>query len=458
MDTYDVVVIGAGPGGYVAAVRAAQLGLKTACIEKEKTVGGTCLNVGCIPSKTLLHASEEYYFIKKESAEFGVNFSEVTFDLNKMMRKKEEVVDGLVKSVEAQFRQYKVDWIKGAAKFTGPNTVQVNDQIITSKNFILATGSEPIALPFAPFDEKIIVSSTGALCLTKVPNEMVVIGAGVIGVELASVYSRLGSKVTVVEMLDRITPTVDEALGRALMQSLKKQGLTFYLSSKVTGIEVNKENAIVAVQTPSENLKLSANVVLVAVGRRPYAKDLGIESLGIEKNPQGFVQVNNNFQTKLPHVYAIGDLIDGPMLAHKASEEGTAVAEIIAGIPSQVHYMTIPNVVYTYPEIASAGMTEKEAKESGLTVKVGTAYFKGNARARCSGYKEGLVKVIGESKTGRLLGIHIFGPHASEMIGESVIALQKKMTINELAHASHAHPTLAEAIKDAVFLCMTSTL
>ncbi len=445
MDNYDVVVIGAGPGGYVAAVRAAQLGLKTACIEKEKTVGGTCLNVGCIPSKTLLHASEQVFFMKNEGAEFGVHFSDVQFDFAKMMQKKAEVVESLVKSVETQFKQYKVDWIKGTAKFIDANTVQVDDKKITAKNFILATGSEPIALPFAPFDEKTVVSSTGALSLKEVPKEMVVIGAGIIGVEIASVYSRLGSKVTVVEMLDRITPTVDETLGRALMQSLKKQGLTFHLSAKVTQIKDKK----VAVQAGNETLSLPADVVLVAVGRRPYTKGLDLEKLGIEKNAQGFVQVNNNFQTSQPHIYAIGDIIDGPMLAHKASEEGTAVAEMIAGIPSHVHYMTIPNVVYTNPEIASVGLTEKEAKEKNLLVKVGTAYFKGNARARCYGYKEGLVKVVGETKSGRLIGLHIFGPHASEMIGEGVIALQKGVTVNELAHASHAHPTLAEAIKDA---------
>jgi dihydrolipoamide dehydrogenase len=452
METYDVVVIGAGPGGYVAAVRAAQLGLKTACVEKEKTVGGTCLNVGCIPSKTLLHASEQFYFVKKESEEFGVDFSGVTFDLAKMMRKKEEVVDSLVKSVEAQFKQHKVDWIKGSAQFTSPNTIKVNNQEITAKNFILATGSEPIALPFAPFDEKLIVSSTGALSLKVVPKEMVVIGAGVIGVELASVYSRLGSKVTIVEMLDRITPTVDDTIGRALMQSLKRQGLTFHLSSKVTGIELKSGAAVVSVETPNEKLSLSANVVLVAVGRRPFSKDLGLEALGIEKNPQGFVQINSNFQTKHAHIYAIGDLVDGPMLAHKASDEGTVVAEIIAGKKAEVHYITIPNVVYTNPEVAAVGLTEKEAKDLGLAVRIGTAYFKGNARARCSGYKEGLVKVVGESKAGRLLGIHIFGPHASEMIGEGVLALQKKMTVEELARASHAHPTLAEAIKDACMM------
>lgn len=449
MDSYDVVVIGSGPGGYVAAVRAAQLGLKTACIEKEKTVGGTCLNVGCIPSKTLLHASEHYAHMN-ELAEFGVECTGAKFDFSKMMRKKEEVVDGLVKSVEALFKQNKVEWIKGTGQFIDPNTVQVNDKKITSKNFILATGSEPTPLPFAPFDEKIIVSSTGALSLSEVPKELVVIGAGIIGVELASVYSRLGSKVTVIEMLDRITPTVDETLGRALLQSLKKQGLTFHLNAKVTEIKSGK----VSFQVGNENLSIPANVVLVAVGRRPYTKGLGLESIGVEKNPQGFIQVNQNFQTKHPHIYAIGDLIDGPMLAHKASDEGTAVAEIIAGRPSQVQYIAIPNVVYTFPEVATVGLTEAEAKEKNISLKMGTAYFRGNARARCSGYKEGFVKVIGESQSGRLLGVHIIGPHASEMIGEGVIAIQKRMTLDELSHASHAHPTLTEAIKDAATLAV----
>jgi dihydrolipoamide dehydrogenase len=449
LDSYDVVVIGSGPGGYVAAVRAAQLGLKTACIEKDKTVGGTCLNVGCIPSKALLHASELYFFMN-EGAEFGIECAGAKFNFEKMMKKKEEVVDGLVKSVEAQFKQNKVEWIKGTGKFLDPNTVQINDdQKITAKNFILATGSEPTPLPFAPFDEKVIVSSTGALSLSEVPKEMVVIGAGIIGVELASVYSRLGSKVTIIEMLDKITPTVDDTVGRALMQSLKKQGLTFFLSAKVTEIKSEKGKATVSFQAGEEKHSIPADVVLVAVGRRPYTMGLGIETIKIAKTPHGFIDVNHNFQTNHQHIYAVGDLVEGPMLAHKASDEGTAVAEIIAGKSAQIHYITIPNVVYTFPEIAAVGLTESEAKERNLSVKVGTAYFRGNARARCSGYKEGFVKVIGESKSGRLIGLHIIGPNASEMIGEGVIALQKRMTLDELAHASHAHPTLTEAIKDA---------
>lgn len=445
MKEYDVIVIGAGPGGYIAAIRAAELGLKTACVDKGKTLGGTCVNVGCIPSKALLHTSENYYFMKNESAEIGITFSDVNFNFDKIMQHKTEVVDGLCKSVEGLFKNNKIDRIQGTAQFINPNTIQVENEQLSAKNFILATGSEPIPLPFAPFDEKIIVSSTGALSLKQVPKDMVVIGAGVIGVELASVYSRLGSRVTVVEMLDKITPAFEDALSRALLQSLKKQGITFHLAAKVTKIESKQ----VYFEVNNEALTLPADVVLVAIGRRPYTKGLGLDKIGVEKTEKGFVVINANFQTNIPNIYAIGDIVDGPMLAHKASDEGIAVAEIIAGLTPKVNYANIPNVVYTFPELASTGLTEAEAIAMKLSVIIGTTYYKGNPRARCSNYKDGIVKVIGDASTGRLLGVHIFGAHASEMIGEAVVALQKQASLKDLADTSHAHPTLSESIRDA---------
>lgn len=431
---FDVIVIGSGPGGYVAAVRCAQLGLKTACIEKNSTLGGTCLNVGCIPSKTLLQSSEEYAWITKKAAESGINVTQASYDFSKMMKRKDEIVKGLVDSVASLFKRHNIERINGAATFIGANEVEVSGKKYTAKNFILATGSEPIQLPFLPFNEKTIISSTGALSLPKVPESLAVIGGGVIGVELASVYNRLGSKVTVIEMMDTLCPGMDKTITKALLQSLKKQGIEFQLGAQVKSAQGTRLNL--------GDKSLDANIVLVAVGRRPYSKGLGLEKIGIDK-----IEVDSCFRTKHPHIFAIGDLIPGPMLAHRAMEEGIAVAEFIAGKKPLVNYMTIPNVVYTHPEVATVGYTEEEAK--GMELLIGTAYFKGNARARCAGDTDGLVKVIGEKNSGRLIGLHIIGPHASEMIGEGVAAIEKKMKVNELAHMVHAHPTLTEAIKEA---------
>lgn len=444
---YDVVVIGSGPGGYVAAIRAAQLGLKTACVEKEKSLGGTCLNVGCIPSKTLLQSSEHYAWLKSESKTHGIYCQNPSFNFSEMMQRKEQVVTSLVEGIAGLFKRHGITRIEGAASFISPNAINVNGQIIEANNFILATGSEPIALPFLPFDEKIVVSSTGALSLPSVPKKMCVVGAGVIGVELASVYNRLGSEVTIVEMLDHICPAMDDAVSKALLQILKKQGLVFHLSSKV--VKAEKTNGIaLTVERGKETLQLPADVVLVAVGRRPYTKDLKLTDIGIQLE-KGFVIVDNNFRTHIPHIYAIGDLIEGPMLAHKASEEGVAVAEIIAGRQAYVDYMTIPNVIYTHPEVAAVGLTEKEAKELKLDLAIGMCSFRGNPRARCAGDTDGFVKVIGAGPNKNLVGMHIIGSHASEMIGEGMIAIQKRMTLSEIAAAPHAHPTLSEAIKEA---------
>lgn len=446
---YDVVVIGGGPGGYVAAIRAAQLGLKTACIEKDQTLGGTCLNVGCIPSKTLLYSSEAYQFIEKGAKSNGIDVSGVEINFPQMMKRKEETVTSLVQGVAGLFKKNNVAWIRGTAKLLNEHEIQVGGERVKAKNVILATGSEAIQLPFLPFDEKLVLSSTGALSLSKIPKKLIVIGAGVIGVELASVYSRLGTEVVIVEMLDHICPAMDAAISKSLLQILKKQGLQFYLSAKVTGAEIKKKSVVLQVIHEGQDLNLEAEHVLVAVGRRPYSQGLGLQEAGVKVTDKGFIVVNQNFQTSLPSVFAIGDVIEGVMLAHRASEEGIAVVEKIAGLQPHVNYLAIPNVIYTHPEVAAVGLTEQEAKDAGLKTLVGSCLFKANSRARCTGETDGLVKIIGDANSGRLIGMHILGAHASEMIGEGMIAIEKKATISDIAYAANAHPTLSEAIKEA---------
>lgn len=450
---YDIAIIGSGPGGYVAAIRAAQLGFKTVCIEKEKTLGGTCLNIGCIPSKALLQSSEYYELMQKEAKDHGIGFKDLSFNFPQMMDRKAKVVKSLVDGVASLFKKNNVTRLEGSARLIDSHSLDVangkGNTKVEAENIILATGSEPVPLPFLPFDEKVVVSSTGALEFPSVPKTILVVGAGVIGVELASVYNRLGSKVIVVEMLDRICFPMDLTLSKTLLSVLKKQGIDFYLSAKVTKAQSGQGGVTLTVNIDQKDVAMDANVALVAIGRRPYTKGLGLDKVDIKTTKKGFVEVDSNFRTSQPNIYAIGDLVEGPMLAHKASEEGIAAVEIIAGLKPHVNYLAIPSVVYTHPEAASVGFSEEEALASGLELKIGTSFFRGNPRARCGGYTEGLVKIIGEALTGRLAGLHIVGPHASEMIAEGVMAMEKGMTLEEIANASHAHPTLTEAIKEA---------
>ncbi len=445
---YDCLVIGSGPGGYVAAIRAAQLGLKTACIEKNPTLGGTCLNIGCIPSKALLHSSEMYHKMQTEAAKLGIGVKGVELDFGKTMERKNNIVSGFTKGIEGLFKKNKVDWIKGHGKLTGPRTIIVEGNTIEADSIILATGSEPISLPFLSFDEKKVLSSSGALALASIPKKLLVVGSGVIGVELGSVYQRIGSEVTFIEFLDRICPAFDLALSKGLLKSLTAQGMVFHLSHKVVKADLSKGVAL-TVQGPDKVSIFTADVVLVAVGRKPYSEHLGLEAAGIQKDPKGFVQIDASFRTSQPHIYAIGDLVPGPMLAHKASEEGIAVAELIAGLRPSVDYFSIPNVAYTYPEVASVGFTEEEAKERGLPYTSASFPFKANSRARCTGEEEGFVKILADKNTHKLLGVHILGAHASELIGEAVVALAHRLTADELGDTCHAHPTLSEAIKEA---------
>lgn len=445
----DVAVIGSGPGGYVAAIRASQLGFKVVCIDKRATFGGTCLNVGCIPSKALLNDTDLYHSVLKDGVHHGLEFKSLEPNFLTMMQRKEAVVKANTDGVDFLFKKNKVTGLHGEAKLLDANRIQVGQETIQAKNIILATGSEPIALPFLPIDETRIVSSTGALSLKKVPKKMAIIGAGVIGVEIASIYSRLGAEVTLIEMLNQICTGLDDAVIKALFQILQAQGLVIHLSSQVKSAEIKKEKITLQVAKGEESFNVEADVVLVAVGRKAVSEGFGLKELGIEVNLKGQVVVNAAFQTSLPTVYAIGDLIDGPMLAHKASEEGVAVAEIIAGLRPHVNYLAVPNIIYTDPEVAALGLTEKEAREAHLEIFTGMCPFRANPRARCMGRTEGFVKVIGEVHTGRLIGLHIIGPSASELISEGVLAIEKRATVTEMAQAPNGHPTLSEAIKEA---------
>lgn len=449
---YQVVIIGSGPGGYVAAVRAAQLGLKTACIEKNKTLGGTCLNVGCIPSKALLFASEQFAFVKEQQPEAIPHFDE-------MMETKSGAVHMLVSSVANLLKHNKIDTIEGTAAFEDPHTLSVTladgtKKSVTSDSFIIATGSEPIPLPFAPFNEKTIVSSTGALSLSKIPESLIVIGGGIIGVEIASVYHRLGSKVDIIEMLDHICPGVEPSAARTLLQILKKQGLNFHLSSKVTGIAESKNKVDVTYEENSQKQSIQGDVVLVCVGRRPFTKGLQLEKAGVKLDAKGRIQINEALRTTQNNILAIGDVTDGPGLAHRASEEGIAAADSLAGKLKTVNFMTIPNVIYTHPEVASVGLTDQEAKEKGLEVISGQVPMRGNPRARCTGEIDGFVKIVGEKKTGRLIGLHIVSVHASELIAIGAIAIAGKLTVEQIAETPFAHPTYSEAIKEAALLAL----
>ena len=450
---FDVVVIGSGPGGYVAAIRAAQLGLKACIVEQYPRLGGTCLNVGCIPSKALLESSELFHKASHGLAEHGVGLSQVTLDLGTMLARKDRVVTELTDGVAGLMKKNKVQIMRGVGLLVDAHTVKVTgdekEDLVTAGAVILASGSKAVELPFLPFDDDRVVNSTGALALGEVPEHLVVVGAGAVGLELGSVWRRLGAKVTVVEMLPQITPFADKQMAKALQRSLKGQGLDIRLKTRVTAAKVTNAGLELTLEKDNaEPERLTCDRVLVAVGRRPYHGGLGLEQAGVELDGAR-VKVNDKLETSLPGVYAIGDLVRGPMLAHKAEEEGVAVAETIAGKPGHVNYDVIPSIVYTHPELASVGITEEQAKERGLKVKVGRFLFRANGRAKAMGAEEGMVKILADARTDRLLGVHMVGAHASEMIAEAVVAMEFAGSAEDLARAVHAHPTLSEIVKEA---------
>jgi dihydrolipoamide dehydrogenase len=455
MESFDLAVIGAGPGGYVAAIRAAQLGLRVALIEKEASLGGTCLNVGCIPSKALLESSELYYKATHALPSHGITTGPVSIDLAKMMARKDQVVDELTKGIGMLMKKNKVKVLRGFGKLAGPKRVLVSkdgggEEEIEAENTLLAMGSVPIELPFLPFDGKHVVTSTEALAFDRIPGHLVVVGAGAVGLELGSVWNRLGAQVTVIELLPTLVPFADRQVAKALEKSLAKQGLTFRLESKVSAATVEGDTITVTVRNEKgESEPIMCDKLLVAVGRKPVTQGVGLEEVGVRLEENGRIAVDDHLQTSVPGLYAIGDLVRGPMLAHKAEEEGVAVAERIAGKPGHVNYQAIPSVVYTWPEVAQVGLTEEELRAQGVPYKSGRYYFKSNARAKCMGEEDGLVKVISHADTDRLLGLHILGPHASEMIAEAVTAFEFSGSAEDLARTVHAHPTLCEIIKEA---------
>ena len=454
-ETFDVVIIGGGPGGYVCAIRSAQLGFKTACIESRATLGGTCLNVGCIPSKSLLNLSENFSKAKKNFSSVGIEIGELTLNLSKMMKTKEKSVTVLTKGIEFLFKKNKVTHIKGQASFKSNNEIIVQEKnsqkIYKANRIIISTGSEPTSLPGIKIDEKIIVSSTGALSFNKVPKELVIIGGGYIGLEMGSVWKRLGSNVTVIEFLDHIASGIDKDMSSEFLKILKKQEINFKLNSKVIRVNVIKDKAVVNYisNETSERKKIEADKVLVAVGRKPYTEGLNLKKVSVKSDNQGRIQVDNKFQTSVKNIYAIGDVIRGPMLAHKAEEEGIAVAEIIAGQSGHVNYNMIPMVIYTSPEVASVGKTEQQLIEENIKYKIGKFPFMANPRAKVINETEGFVKILAEEKTDKVLGVHIIGPHAGDMIAEMVLAMEFGASSEDIARTCHAHPTYSEAIKEA---------
>ncbi|MCA1537583.1 dihydrolipoyl dehydrogenase [Bradyrhizobium sp. NBAIM03] len=455
MATYDLVVIGTGPGGYVCAVRASQLGMKVAVVEKNATLGGTCLNVGCMPSKALLHASEMFEEAGHSFAKMGVSVSSPKLDLPAMMNFKQQGIDGNVKGVEFLMKKNKIDVLKGAGKILGTGKVEVSadgkSQVVETKNIVIATGSDIARLKGIEIDEKRIVSSTGALSLDKVPGRLLVIGAGVIGLELGSVWRRLGAEVMVVEFLDRILPGMDGEIAKQFQRILEKQGFAFKLGSKVTGVEVNSKALLAKIEPASGGAAetIEADVVLVCIGRVPYTDGLGLKEAGVALDARGRVQIDPHFATSLKGVYAIGDVVAGPMLAHKAEDEGVAVAEIIAGQAGHVNYDVIPGVVYTTPEVSSVGKTEEELKQAGVAYTVGKFPFTANGRSKVNQTTDGFVKILADAKTDRVLGVHIIGREAGEMIHEACVLMEFGGSAEDLARTCHAHPTRSEAVKEA---------
>jgi len=449
--SYDVVVIGAGPGGYVAAIRAAQLGMKVACVEKRSSLGGTCLNIGCIPSKALLFASERFEAAGHHFKDLGIDVASVKLDLKGMMGHKNKVVDANTKGIEFLFRKNKIDWLKGTGKVLSSSKFSVDGKEYSAKNIIIATGSDVISLPGIAIDEKQIVSSTGALELDKVPESLIVIGGGVIGLELGSVWQRLGAKVTVIEYLDRILPGMDLETAKEAQKILAKQGLTFKLGAKVTSATAGKKGVDLTVEPAAGGAaeKLSADIVLVAVGRKPYTDGLGLKEAGVALDERGRIRTDAHFATNVPGIYAIGDVIVGPMLAHKAEDEGTVLAEMLAGQSGHIDYNLIPGVVYTFPEIASVGKTEEQLKADGVQYKVGKFPFMANGRARAMNATDGFVKIIADAKTDKILGCHIVGAEAGTLISEVTLAMEFGASSEDIARTCHAHPTLEEVVKEA---------
>ncbi len=463
MKKYDVVVIGAGPGGYVAAIRCAQLGLSTACVESwinedgKPALGGTCLNVGCIPSKALLDSSHHYHHIKHDAAEHGINVSGTTIDVNKMISRKAKIVKILTQGISGLFRKNNVDWLKGHATLKSNSEIQINSRhedhdeetAIQANHIIIATGSVPTAIPSASVDNKLVVDSTGALKFNEVPRRLGVIGAGVIGLELGSVWNRLGSEVVILEALPDFLSAVDKQIAAEAEKTLRNQGLDIRLGAKVTGTGSNNREVSVSYEDESGKQQLTVDKLIVAVGRKPNTEGLGAEQCGLELDERGFIVVDEHCQTNLENVYAVGDVVRGPMLAHKASEEGVAIAERIAGKPGHMNYETIPWVIYTWPEIAWVGQSEEQLKQAGIDYRVGSFPFMATGRARAMGETNGLVKILADKKTDRVLGIHIFGPNASELIAEAVVTMEFDGSSEDLARTIHAHPTLSEAMHEA---------
>tara|TARA_B100001741_G_scaffold214666_1_gene177827 strand:- start:3142 stop:4542 length:1401 start_codon:yes stop_codon:yes gene_type:complete len=453
-EKFDAVVIGGGPGGYVCAIRLAQLGKKTACVESRGSLGGTCLNVGCIPSKSLLNLSENFHKAKNFE-KIGIEIGSLKLNLPKMMKNKEKAVTILTKGIEFLFKKNKVTYFKGIGSITENNQISViskdnKKENIEAKNIIIATGSDPVSLPGVKFDEEKIVSSTGALSLKNVPKKLVVVGGGYIGLEMGSVWSRLGSEVQVVEFLDHITPGMDKEISNEFQKILKKQGINFNLNTKVESILKNKSGIIVNTSdNKGNNKKFECDVVLVSVGRKPNTSNLNLDKIGVETDKKGRIKINKNFQTNIKDIYAIGDVIQGPMLAHKAEEEGIAVAEIIAGQSGHVNYDIIPGVIYTSPEVASIGKTEEQLKEAKIDYKVGKFPFMANSRAKAIDEPEGFVKFLADTNSDSVLGVHIIGPHAGELIAEIAIAMEFGASSEDIARTCHAHPTFSEAVKEA---------
>ena len=451
---FHAVVIGGGPGGYVCAIRLAQLGFKTACVESRGSLGGTCLNVGCIPSKNLLNLSENFHKAKNFS-NLGIETGQVKLNIEKMMKNKDKVVTVLTKGVEFLFKKNKVTYFKGTGSFKSPNQISIIDDkkketILETQKIIISTGSEPVSLPNVKFDEKIILSSTGALSLKSVPKKMIIVGGGYIGLEMGSVWSRLGSEVHVIEFLENITPGMDKEVSKEFMKILKKQGINFHMQTKVESIKNNKKSAKVSLlDKDRKKSELECDVVLISVGRKANTKNLKLDSIGVLLDEKKRIKVNKNFETNVKNIYAIGDVIAGPMLAHKAEEEGIAVAELISGQSGHVNYDVIPGVIYTSPEVATVGKTEEQLKSLGTKYKIGKFPFIANSRAKAINEPEGFVKILADEKTDKILGVHMIGPHVGEIIGEVAVAMEFGASSEDVARTCHAHPTFSEAVKEA---------